>query len=102
MIRVTVSYPAASDKRFDHAYYQNQHRALIQQLLGSHGLQRVELDQCLADGAGGTPPIVASAHLIFDAMAGFQAGMAAHGKAIMADITNYTDIAPAIVISEMK
>jgi uncharacterized protein (TIGR02118 family) len=48
------------------------------------------------------PPIVASAHLIFDAMAGFQAGMAAHGKAIMGDIANYTDIAPAIVISEMK
>jgi uncharacterized protein (TIGR02118 family) len=75
---------------------------LLQRLLGAHGLQRVEMDQCLADGAGGMPPIVASAHLIFDAMAGFQAGMAAHGKAIMGDIANYTDIAPAIVISEMK
>ncbi len=102
MIRVTVSYPAAAGKRFDHAYYQQQHRDLIQQRLGAHGLQRVEMDQCMADGAGGTPPIVASAHLVFDAMAGFQAGMAAHGKAIMSDIANYTDIVPTIVISEMK
>jgi uncharacterized protein (TIGR02118 family) len=102
MIRVTVSYPAAADKRFDHGYYQTQHRTLLQRLLDANGLQRVEMDQCLADGAGGTPPIVASAHLIFGDLAGFQAGMAAHGKAIMGDISNYTDIAPAIVISEMK
>jgi len=28
--------------------------------------------------------------------------MAAHGKAITRDIANYTNIAPAIIISEMK
>jgi uncharacterized protein (TIGR02118 family) len=102
MIRITVTYPSAAGARFDHGYYQSQHRALLERLLGAHGLQRVEMDQCLADGAGGKPPIVAGAHLIFNDLAGFQAGMAAHGPAIMGDIGNYTDIAPAIVISEMK
>lgn len=102
MIRVTVSYAGAAGKRFDHAYYQDQHRALIQRLLGEHGLQRVEMDQCLADGAGGPPPVVAVAHLLFDTLAGFQAGMAAQGAALMQDIANYTDIAPTILLSEMK
>ena len=102
MIRITVTYPATAGARFDHGYYQSRHRALLERLLRDHGLQRVEMDQCLADGTGGPPPIVAGAHLVFSDMAGFQAGMAAHGPVIMGDIPNYTDIAPAIVISEMK
>ncbi|WP_395700157.1 acyl-CoA synthetase [Aquabacterium sp.] len=100
MIRVTVSYAGAAGQRFDHAYYQSHHRALIQRLLGQHGLQRVEMDQCLADGAGGPPPVVAAAHLLFDTLAGFQAGMAAHGAALMQDIAHYTDLAPNVLVSE--
>ena len=102
MIRVTVSYPAAPGKRFDHAYYQNNHRALIVEKLTPHGLVRCEMDQCLADGAGKAPPIVASAHMLFNDLAGFQAGMGASGKALMGDVPNYTDIVPTIVVSEMK
>ncbi|WP_158290132.1 EthD family reductase [Ramlibacter sp. WS9] len=101
MIRITVSYPNAEGKRFDHAYYQAQHRQLLLDRLAEHGLQRVEMDKALADGAGGKPAVVAAAHLIFTDMAGFQNGMKAHGREIMGDLANYTDIAPAILISEM-
>ena len=101
MIRITVSYPNAEGKRFDHAYYQATHRQLLLDRLASHGLQRVEMDKAVADGAGGKPPVVACAHMIFSDMAGFQAGMAAHGREIMADVGQYTDIAPAVLISEM-
>jgi uncharacterized protein (TIGR02118 family) len=101
MIRITVSYPQAEGKRFDHAYYQAQHRRLLLDRLAAHGLQRVEMDKALADGAGGAAPVVAAAHLIFNDMAGFQQGMAAHGREITGDVANYTDIAPAILICEM-
>ncbi|MBI3367463.1 MAG: EthD family reductase [Burkholderiales bacterium] len=101
MIRVTVSYPNVEGKRFDHAYYQAKHRQLLLDRLVDHGLQRVEMDHALADGSGGKPPVVAAAHLIFSDMAGFQKGMAAHGREIMGDIGNYTDILPAILVSEM-
>ncbi|WP_158290189.1 EthD family reductase [Ramlibacter sp. WS9] len=101
MIRITVSYPNAEGKRFDHTYYQTQHRKLLMDRLAEHGLQRVEMDKALADGAGGKPPVVAAAHLVFTDMTGFQKGMAAHGREIMGDLANYTDIAPAILISEM-
>lgn len=101
MIRVTVSYPNVEAKRFDHAYYHSQHRQLLVDRLTSHGLHRVEMDKALADGSGGRPAVVAAAHLIFTDMASFQQGMKAHGKEIMGDLANYTDIAPAILISEM-
>ena len=101
MIRVTVSYPNLEAKRFDHTYYHAQHRQLLLDRLAAHGLQKVEMDKALADGSGGRPAVVAAAHLIFDDMAGFQQGMATHGKEIMGDLANYTDIAPAVLISEM-
>ena len=102
MIRITVSYPAAEGQRFDHHYYQTQHRALIRELLEPHGLQRLEIDECLANGAGKPPPTVAAAHMAFDNLAAFQVGMAIAGKALAADMKNYTDTVPTVVISEMR
>lgn len=101
MIRITVSYPSAEGKRFDHAYDQDRHRQLLIDRLTSHGLQRVEMDKAIADGAGGQPPVVACAHMVFTDLSGFQAGMAAHGREIMGDVGHYTDITPAVLISEM-
>jgi uncharacterized protein (TIGR02118 family) len=100
MIRVTVSYPAAAGRRFDHEYYQTEHRRLLQELLSGHGLDRVEMDKGLANGVGGAPDVVAAAHLIFESLRGFQEGMTEHGEPIRADIANYTDIEPQILISE--
>lgn len=102
MIRVTVSYPAAEGQRFDHSYYQTKHRALIRELLEPHGLQRLEIDECLANGAGKPPPTVAAAHMVFADQAAFQVGMAVAGKALAADMKNYTDTAPTVVISDMR
>lgn len=101
MIRITVSYPSGEGKRFDHAYYQDRHRQLLLDRLAAHGLQRVEMDKALADGAGGKPAVVACAHMVFADLAGFKAGMAAHGREIMGDGAQYTDIAPSVLISEM-
>jgi len=100
MIRITVSYPASEGKQFDHAYYQATHRKLIQDLMSEHGLVRVEMDKCLSDAAGNPPPIVASAHMYFANLADFKNAMAAAGQTVSADIANYTDITPTILISE--
>ena len=37
----------------------------------------------------------------FNAAADFQKGIGAHGKEIMGDIPNYTDLAPQIQVSEI-
>ena len=101
MIRITVSYPAAPGARFDHDYYQTTHRALLLEHLTAHGLQRVEMDRPLTEGAGGPPPIAAAAHLLFETLDGFKAGMSSHGRAILADVANYTDLQPLVLISEV-
>jgi uncharacterized protein (TIGR02118 family) len=100
-IRITVTYPCKEGAKFDHDYYHAKHRKLLMDRLSTYGLQRVEMDRCLTDGAGGPPPIFGAAHLIFETLAGFQQGMAAHGKEILGDIPRYTDVSPQMVISEM-
>lgn len=100
MIRVTVSYPAGEGKTFDHDYYQDKHRSLIQSTMTAHGLVRVEMDRCLSDAAGNAPRIVAAAHMVFATMDDFKKAMGAAGKTVTADVANYTNIAPEILISE--
>ena len=41
-------------------------------------------------------------HLLFDSVEAFQGALGPHAEAIMGDIPNYTDIEPAIQISEVK
>ncbi|MDL2198899.1 EthD family reductase [Halopseudomonas aestusnigri] len=101
MIRITVAYPAQDNARFDHSYYQQQHARLIHEQLDAHGLLKLEVDQCLADGAGQAPQFVACAHLFFADMAQFQAAFAAGGKALNQDMANYTDITPVVTISQV-
>jgi hypothetical protein len=37
---------------------------------------------------------------IFDSAESFQAAFAAHAAALMADVPNYTDVSPVILVSE--
>jgi uncharacterized protein (TIGR02118 family) len=55
----------------------------------------------LAGGAGDAPAFVAMGHLLVDSVEAFQAAFGPHAKEIMADIPNYTNANPVIVISEV-
>jgi len=99
MIRVSVLYPNEPGKNFDHDYYANKHMPLVGRLLKA---VRYEIDRGLAGGAPGAPaPFVAACHIYFGSLADFQTNMGAHGKTLMDDIPNYTNIQPQIQISEM-
>jgi uncharacterized protein (TIGR02118 family) len=102
MIRVSVFYPAAQGKKFDIDYYKNKHMKLVSDRLKAFGLVRTEVDKGVAGGApGSAAPYVAIGHVYVNSIDGFQKGMGQHGKEIMADIANYTDIPPQIQISEI-
>lgn len=102
MVRISVLYPKEAGKKFDLDYYVNRHMALVRERLGSFGLVRTEVDRGIAGGApGALAPYVAVGHVYFRALDDFQRGMGAHGKEIMGDIPNYTDIQPQIQISEI-
>jgi uncharacterized protein (TIGR02118 family) len=102
MIRVSVLYANEAGKKFDHDYFVNKHMKLVRERLTSFGLVRTEVDRGKAGGAPGAPaPFVAIGHVYFGTPTEFQKGMGQHGKEIMADSANYTDIQPQIQVSEI-
>ena len=102
MIRISVLYANETGKKFDHDYYKNRHMRLVNDRLKEAGLVRYEVDKGMAGGAPGAPaPFVGACHLYFNSIGDVQNGMSAHGKELMADIPNYTNIAPQIQISEI-
>ena len=96
MIRVAIMYPNAAGSRFDVDYYRNTHLPLARRLLGS-ALLGIELDV-----AAGKAPYHAIGYLIFDSMAGFQAAFAKAQAELGADVPNYTDVEPAVQISNYE
>ncbi len=93
MIRLSVFYPTAEGASFDHDYYRDTHVPLA---LRSWGLERAEIDR----GVDG--PYVAAVHFTFDSLDALQQAMAAEGTAdVLADIANYTSIAPVLQTSEI-
>lgn len=102
MVRISVFYATSEGKKFDHDYYVDRHMKLVRERLNSFGLVRTEVDKGLGGGAPGAPaPYVAIGHVYFNSLDGFQKGMGQHGKEIMADVANYTNIQPQIQISEI-
>jgi uncharacterized protein (TIGR02118 family) len=102
MICVSVLYPHAPGKRFDHAYYEQKHRPLVMDRLASHGITRYEIHQGLSGlGPGSEPVFACTGHLYFSSVSDFQQAMMAHGAELQADIPNFTDIQPQFQISEV-
>ena len=102
MIKITVLYPNGEGNTFDMSYYCNTHIPLVQRLVGP-ALKGVSVDQGMAGGEPGSPPLyVAVCHLLFESVEVFQAAFGPHDEAIMGDIPNYTNIQPILQISEVK
>ncbi len=101
MIKVSVMYPNTPGARFNHDYYRDQHMPMIQRKLGD-ACVRYTVDKGLAGGAPGAPATyIGMCHIFSESVESFQAGFGPHAKDIMADIANYTDIAPVMQISEV-
>lgn len=93
MIRVSVTYPKTEGATFNHDYYRDSHIPLVKK---TWGVERAEIDK----GING--PNEAAVHVFFDSMEAMQAAMGNPGtKDVMADVANYTTIAPAMQISEV-
>lgn len=100
MIRVSVLYRAIEGARFDHHYWSTKHMPLVLETLTPE-LIRAECDRCLdRDDVAGAPPFLAVAHLFFESLPAFEAATSTKGGPATADVPNYTDIAPQILVSE--
>jgi len=93
MIRLSVLYPATEGASFDHDYYRDKHVPLA---VRTWGLGGAEIDKGI-DG-----PYVAAVHFKFESTEALQAAMAAEGTGdVLADVANYTSIAPVLQTSEI-
>jgi uncharacterized protein (TIGR02118 family) len=93
MIRLSVFYPTTEGATFDHNYYRDTHIPLC---VKTWGLEGAEIDKGL-DG-----PNVAAVHFKFASLEAMQAAMGAEGTAdVLADVANYTSIAPVLQTSEI-
>jgi len=101
MIKVSVMYANTPGARFDHEYYRDKHMPLVKARMGD-GCKYYTIDKGLAGGVPGAPATyVGMCHIFCDSVESFQASMGPHMQEIMADIPNYTDLAPVIQISEV-
>lgn len=95
-------YPNGATAKFDMAYYLNSHMPMVGQKLGA-ALKGMEVDEGLGGMPPGSPaPYAAAAHLLFESVEAFGAAFTPHSAHILADIPNYTNIAPVIQISQVK
>jgi uncharacterized protein (TIGR02118 family) len=93
MIRLSVLYPATDGATFDHDYYRDKHVPLA---VKTWGLDSAEIDK----GVDG--PYVAAVHFKFDSVEALGAAMSASGTGdVIADVANYTTIAPVMQTSEI-
>jgi uncharacterized protein (TIGR02118 family) len=101
MIKINVMYPYTESARFDHAYYRDRHMPMVKSRLGS-ACAYYTVEKGLAGRAPGSPPaFVAMCAFICDTAEGYEAAMQQHRAEILADIANYTDIAPVLQVSEV-
>ena len=101
MIKVTVMYPNEEGKKFDMDYYVNKHIPMVAGLLTPSGLIRGEVEKGISGTDPNSPPMyVAVGCLYFSDGEEVHAAFSTHGRAIMGDIPNYTDIKPQFLIGE--
>ena len=93
MIRLSVLYPTTEGATFDHDYYRTRHVPLA---VKTWGLDGAEIDRGI-DG-----PYVAAVHFRFESLDAMGAAMGVPGTGdVLADVANYTTIAPAMQTSEI-
>lgn len=103
MVRVIILYPNTPGGRFDHDYYAQKHIHLVAERLRPMGLLGIEAGRVVSTfDDKGTPPYVAMAHLVFETEDAFRTAFAAHLDEMAADVHNYTDISPEIIVTEMS
>ena len=101
LIKISVMYPYAEGKTFDMAYYETKHMPMVAGYLGAN-LVKYTIEKGLASGIPNQPlPYMAIGTFYVKSLSEYQAAIAPNRDAIRADFTNYTNVAPVILVSEV-
>ena len=97
MQRVTVLYANKDGATFNFDYYTKKHVPWVAGLVGN----KIEVRRGISSVSGGAASFVCVATIFINSMEEFQALFATHGRAILADIPNYTNIQPTVQFDEV-
>src|SRR5258706_16197878 len=101
MIKLSIFYPNAEEKKFDKDYYINIHMPMSIKLQGS-AVRRVDVDFGISGLPGTKAPYIAICHFVYDSFEAFESAFVPHAHVLMKDIAYYTDIDTIIQFSEVK
>ena len=75
---------------------------LVEERLTSFGMVRREVEKGISDTDPNAPPrFVAIGAMYFETVEGVHEGFMTHGRELMGDVKNFTDIQPQFQISEV-
>lgn len=100
MVRVSVLYANSDGSHFDVDYYKHKHMKLVQERLDPFGLTGCEVDAGVPGLDGSSPPYLAIGYMFFESVDAFREGFSRVGEELVADVPNYTNVAPVIQISD--
>ncbi len=100
MIKVAIMYANGEGKTFNMEYYSTKHMPMAETFFGE-SLKAMSIDKCLGGAAGAPAPYVAIGYFYFENMEACKKAMANTDK-LKADVPNYTNIQPQILISEVQ
>ena len=101
LVKVSVMYPYAEGKTFNMEYYETKHMPMVARFLGSN-LVKYTIEKGLASGIPNQPlPYMAIGTFYVKSLEDYQAAIGPNRDAIRADFTNYTNVAPIILVSEV-
>jgi uncharacterized protein (TIGR02118 family) len=98
-VSMQVLYPVGDNTTFDHDYYTKNHMEIVGNTMGPH-ISSVVITKGIAGGPDTPPGYHAIATIICDDQAALDAMLAASGPA-MADIPNFTNIQPQLLVGEV-
>lgn len=98
-VSLQVLYPISDGTRFDYDYYLSTHMNLVGEHMGPH-IERTLVTRGNAGGPDTPPSIYAIATIVFADQDAMGAAMKSSGP-VMADIPNFTDVQPQILIGEV-
>ncbi|WP_299610606.1 EthD family reductase [uncultured Tateyamaria sp.] len=93
-----VLYPISDGTTFDDAYYQSKHMALVDEHMGAH-IESQVVTKGLAGGPDTPPGFHAVATFVFADQGALDATLAASGP-VLADLPNFTNVAPQMLIGQ--
>lgn len=101
MIEVTILYPAAPGRAFDHDYYETRHIPMALELLGP-AVTAVTVTRGVAPGPPWPEPTyVAGCRFTCASVEAYQQALAPHMGRLQADIANFSDAPPLIQINQV-